>query len=310
MDAVIRQIELLQSKVFWHEDNEAARDRSLPAWGDLKRDEQQALLDTEVNWEFLTEAEKEDVERRVMEGEDPEFWMDGVVVGEREGDEYSLIREPSEIAVVRAKSFEQAVGLFKQDGITFIEGDWIPDQIGDGLYRFDGKEFHWELIPELQEVVDAQNALVWEAVEYEKEVTDRDRDRYMQIFPEPNPNSRGQAFQVWHADHAEAIDFPERFTRVATVRAENLVDALRLTQRGDRPWQENVGVFAKPDVARSTTVGDVILDDQATAYRVKADGFEASHVHLRNARYDEFDRKLDEMANRPHAQPRDRQLER
>src|SRR5262249_12431021 len=55
-------------------------DLTLPGWNDLSRTEQQAVLEADVFWSAsgFTEAQKVDVIRRVLDGEEAGFWMDGI----------------------------------------------------------------------------------------------------------------------------------------------------------------------------------------------------------------------------------------
>jgi hypothetical protein len=54
----------------------------------------------------------------------------------------------------------------------------------------------------------------------------------------------------------------EGYTQVATVTAESLDEAYRLTNSIDEPWQHNPSVTpARPDTPeRSTSIGDVIVE--------------------------------------------------
>jgi hypothetical protein len=53
-------------------------DLALPGWEDLSRGEQQAVLSVDVAWKGFSEAQRDDVINRVLDGQDAEFWMDGV----------------------------------------------------------------------------------------------------------------------------------------------------------------------------------------------------------------------------------------
>jgi hypothetical protein len=48
-------------------------DLHLPGWKDLSRDEQQAVLEVDVNWQGFTQSQEEDVIRRVLDGEGAEW---------------------------------------------------------------------------------------------------------------------------------------------------------------------------------------------------------------------------------------------
>ena len=60
---------------------ETASDTALPWWENLSRDEQQAVLEGDVDWEGFDEAQKKGVIDVVLEGESGSFfevWMDGI----------------------------------------------------------------------------------------------------------------------------------------------------------------------------------------------------------------------------------------
>ena len=56
----------------------AAPDEILPWWQGLSNPERVAVLDAEVVWEGFSDAQKESVIERVVDGQDSEFWMDGI----------------------------------------------------------------------------------------------------------------------------------------------------------------------------------------------------------------------------------------
>jgi hypothetical protein len=75
-------------------------------------------------------------------------------------------------------------------------------------------------------------------------------------------------FQVFHKKetHFEADRgpfVPMDFEMVAEVEAADLEQVFEKTNHIDRPWQKNEGVFALTDCARSTSVGDVVVDPEA-----------------------------------------------
>lgn len=79
--SVVARIEWLESMGFRRGQGgvpEPVSGASPPWWDDLDRAEQRAILDEQVDWEGFTEAEKEEVEQRVLDEEDAEFWMDGI----------------------------------------------------------------------------------------------------------------------------------------------------------------------------------------------------------------------------------------
>ena len=94
-------------------------------------------------------------------------------------------------------------------------------------------------------------------------------------------------YQVWHAnEHAFAAmrigeslgmrqpEFPMDYQLVAHVRAQDLDQVFALTNHGDEDWTRNAGVQSVTDGARSTSVGDVIVDPEGRPHRVESMGFE------------------------------------
>jgi hypothetical protein len=114
-------------------------------------------------------------------------------------------------------------------------------------------------------------------------------------------------YQVWQADmparEGEAqLDFPEAYTKVASVEARSLAEAAELTKHSDHPWQENPGVEGEVG-ARSTGVGDVIVAPDGKSHRIEAEGFSA----VRST----YEKQLDEAAERGKYIPKnDRGIER
>ena len=80
--------------------------------------------------------------------------------------------------------------------------------------------------------------------------------------------------------------FPEDYVHVANVQANGLREAVELTtDRGNllahlagdgeyQPWSENKGVQPLVVSSRDTDQGDVVVDPQGQAYRIKQAGFE------------------------------------
>jgi len=91
------------------------------------------------------------------------------------------------------------------------------------------------------------------------------------------------AFTVFHySGNDRSIVFSDRtvaawpadFTQVATVRGNSLDDAFRLTNHIDTPWTQNEDVTAcVKQPVRSTSVGDVIVDEAGAAHVVASFGF-------------------------------------
>ncbi len=92
--------------------------------------------------------------------------------------------------------------------------------------------------------------------------------------------------QVWHANNLFAAshlgslfgirepEFPTEYQLVAHVHAGDLEQVFALTNHGDQDWAKNDGVQSVADDARSTSVGDVIVDPEGRPHRVEPMGFE------------------------------------
>jgi hypothetical protein len=77
------------------------------------------------------------------------------------------------------------------------------------------------------------------------------------------PTERGK-YQVWHQS-------AEGFIPVALVSAGNLLAALVFTMnRTDGHWEKGEHVLALQPDARSTTIGDVIVNPEGVAYEIRA----------------------------------------
>lgn len=66
---------------------------------------------------------------------------------------------------------------------------------------------------------------------------------------------------------------PMNYNVVAVVDTDDLEEAFRLTNSIDCPWQENSGVDSMLESARSTSVGDVMVDDNDKVWLVAGMGF-------------------------------------
>jgi hypothetical protein len=80
------------------------------------------------------------------------------------------------------------------------------------------------------------------------------------VFRDPEPLS------------ADTLDWPARYQEVAHVEAENMEEVYIKTQHQETAWWHNRGVQAK-QMSRSTSVGDVIQDEQNELWAVAATGF-------------------------------------
>ncbi|MGD9091374.1 MAG: hypothetical protein PVF74_00895 [Anaerolineales bacterium] len=68
------------------------------------------------------------------------------------------------------------------------------------------------------------------------------------------------------------LDWPDRYQEVARVDVDDLEEAYLKTQHLEKPWWLNPGVKVV-NLSRSTSVGDVIQDENGTLWVVAAIGF-------------------------------------
>ena len=71
---------------------------------------------------------------------------------------------------------------------------------------------------------------------------------------------------------ADTLDWPASYQEVAQVEAKSLEEAYFKTQHLEFAWWHNRGVKAT-QMSRSTSVGDVIQDEQNELWAVAATGF-------------------------------------
>ncbi len=133
MERVIQKIEWLKSMSYFQEEGrvpETASDTTLPWWEDLSRSEQEAVLSADVSWEGFTEAEEQDVIRRVTEGEDSEFWMDGI------GADDDRLPTPDAAVAVNAKALAAEIRADEQAARTRDYGEadaaTYPERVAEG----------------------------------------------------------------------------------------------------------------------------------------------------------------------------------
>lgn len=77
-----------------------------------------------------------------------------------------------------------------------------------------------------------------------------------------------------------------KYNKVATVEAENLDQVFEKTNTIDRFWGDNEGVTLEDEYGRhrSTSTGDVIVDEAGVAHLVKMMGFEVIEKSAKKAR--------------------------
>lgn len=85
--------------------------------------------------------------------------------------------------------------------------------------------------------------------------------------------------RVYHAKeptfgHGPMPAWPDGYALVATVRCHDIDDAFRLTNHIDTAWWKNEGVvLVGPPAHRSTSVGDVVVDDAGKVWRCESVGW-------------------------------------
>jgi hypothetical protein len=116
----------------------AVSDTFLPWWEDLSRDEQQAVLREDVDWSGFTEADEDNVINRVIDAQEPEFWMDGVEVASdpkyRVGDTTHYLVEAIRLDVSPRGYAIVDFGLDSQEHYEALyypvrEGEITPEQL-------------------------------------------------------------------------------------------------------------------------------------------------------------------------------------
>lgn len=89
-------------------------------------------------------------------------------------------------------------------------------------------------------------------------------------------------FYVYHADEPtfgmkmedrpEPV-FPEGFRKVAVVNCEGIEDVFRVTNHIHQDWTKNEEVGWHADQVRSTSVGDIVIDENMEMFRCSSFGW-------------------------------------
>ena len=89
-----------------------------------------------------------------------------------------------------------------------------------------------------------------------------------------------RAYAVFHVKDAKLTfgfgphpKFPDDYDLIAVVGSETLGDVFRITNHIDHPWTENEEVVFADEKVRSTSVGDVVLDDNKGYWRCEPIGW-------------------------------------
>jgi len=95
-------------------------------------------------------------------------------------------------------------------------------------------------------------------------------------------------YEIWHDQDprfgfGERPEFPAAYTKVAVVESDDLDDVFRITNHIDHDWTTNPEVqWHQPGGCRSTSVGDIVVDENGTAY------------YCANAGWDKLDDEADQ----------------
>jgi len=86
-------------------------------------------------------------------------------------------------------------------------------------------------------------------------------------------------YTVYHAlqpnfGFGERKSFPNDYAKIAVVECEDIEDVFRATNHIDTNWMENKEVIeCFVDIARSTSVGDVVVDENGNKYHCEFAGW-------------------------------------
>jgi hypothetical protein len=89
-------------------------------------------------------------------------------------------------------------------------------------------------------------------------------------------------YTVYHAVNptfgfGEKPNFPEDYKKVAVVETNHLEEVFRITNHIDHDWTDNpevVGLIVTTRTPRSTSVGDVVVDEDGVAHYCAGCGWE------------------------------------
>ncbi len=87
-------------------------------------------------------------------------------------------------------------------------------------------------------------------------------------------------YSIWHVKKpnfgfGKEFKFPDDYDKVAIVNAKNNDDAFMITNHIDSDWTKNSEVIQLfKQKCRSTSVGDVVVDEDNVAYRCENVGWE------------------------------------
>jgi hypothetical protein len=91
-------------------------------------------------------------------------------------------------------------------------------------------------------------------------------------------------FKIWHANNptfgfGEQPKFPEEYTKVSLVEADSVADTFRITNHIDSDWRMNDEVIESyKDRVRSTSIGDIVEDEDDDFYLCASVGWEKMDV--------------------------------
>lgn len=226
-EAVEQQIGWLRSMSYLLENGELVSgpvsDAVAPWWEDLNRAQQQAILAEYVNWSGFTEAQENSVIERVLDGQDAEFWFDGMEPGdfsrpdppEAPGKEttYREIRD-------RLTERRQVAILWDAEDVRAVRPDLDAERA-------------WQVLQRVEHEHDGDHGVTWDTIE----------DAADELFP-PSPLLMPDARQ------ADALaDYRSTPESIANARAVLFAvrEALPPDTQGWRDSQKLALEFVKQD---------------------------------------------------------------
>jgi hypothetical protein len=192
MDRVTSEIEILTGglEVVRVEEKHAlpASDgRTVLFWDDLVGEHRRDALATAINWQGFSEAQKDSVIQRVIDGEEPNFWMDGIEV-----EPTPLERAIAEVRAIKERDNTRILG--PTDALGLGEG-WTTIGTVDL-----GKWADWN---ETQRLAVLEDFVQWEGVDPNEKRLLLEREVVLsQVAPADQMQILGE---IWNQNDVAAV---------------------------------------------------------------------------------------------------------
>jgi hypothetical protein len=212
--------------------------------------------DTEKAWELGNELEPHTaVDKRVPHSADSRPW---VTVANRWWDfGANSVRS---IHSSQEEALNAVPAVFAEEWRNYMflcRGDWTdrePPSVSAAEWRA-------TLVPEIGQYVRIENHAVVSVSSLDELPPLTLPDALRPDTRETDPLAKTRPFLVFHAKSDESTLFPDDYTLVARVEADNIDHALFLSQQhAEVSWTQYPGVTPFADKPRSTQVGDIIID--------------------------------------------------